>query len=160
MIYHSEMTPQSVIDLAPESLAQAEEFAAFFIEEHESGRLDALDVYAKCTAFEKALEMVKKSLQKAATEEAMKYGKEFEKKSFKLKIGEVGVKYIYDNCNDPILVQRELDMRNYKVLVEERQKLLKSLKEPLRIVDEDTGDSFVVNPPVKTSSTSVIVTFK
>lgn len=160
MISNSEMTPQSVIDLAPESLAQAEEFAAFFLEEHESGRLDALDVYTKCTAFEKALEMVKKYLQKAATEEAMKYGKEFEKKSFKLKIGEVGVKYIYDNCNDPILTRRESEVKHYKTLVENRQKMLKSLKEPLRVVDEDTGDSFVVNPPVKTSTTSVIVTFK
>jgi hypothetical protein len=154
------MNPLEILQLGPESLSEIKEFASYFESENENGNLDAMDVYLRCTAMQKALEAIKSSLQGAATEEAAKYGKNFEKKSYEIKIGEVGTKYIFDNCNDPILVQRDLAAKNAKSQLDDRQKFLKSLKETLRVVDEETGESFVVNPPVKTSTTSLIVTVR
>jgi hypothetical protein len=47
-----------------------------------------------------------------------------------------------------------------KEKVKHRETFLKALKEPLSIIDEETGDLQRVHPPKKSSSTTVKVTFK
>lgn len=156
------MTPLSVIHLAPESMAQVETFQDYIADQLESGSIDPLDVYIRCIAMEKTMAACKEVLVKYATQEAQKHngGKEFEKHSFKIKVGEVGVKYLFDNCNDPVLQLRESQFDIAKKTVDERKAFLKTIKEPLRVVDEETGDSYVINPAPKSSTTSVIVTIK
>lgn len=155
------MTPLSVISLAPESLAQVESFAQYFQDELESGRIDPLDVYLKCTGMQKAMESVKSLLQKYATDEAEKYGKgEFEKHSFKIKVGEVGSKYHFDKVDDPVLRRREVEFEAKKSLVDERKTFLKSVKSTTTVIDDETGEVITLTPVPKTSTTSVIVTMK
>lgn len=155
------MTPLSVLSLAPESMEQAKTFSDYIIEECMEGRENSLDIYMKCIAFEKSLDIIKVGLQKMATNEAEKYGKgEHEKNKFKFRVGEVGVKYLFDQSNDPILKKYTLDFKASKKQLDARQDFLKSLKESIRIVDEDTGESIVINPIPKTSTTSVIISMK
>lgn len=154
------MTPLSVIELAPESLAQVDEFAAYVQERLENGEIDALRVYSLCKGMMKAMEACVSVLQEKATEEAQQYGKTFEKHNFKYEVKEVGVKYIFDNCNDPKLFSFTTKLNEAKADVDARQKFLKSLKQPVEIADDDTGEVFTVNPAVKTSKTSVTVEMK
>ena len=99
-------------------------------------------------------------LQEKATEEAQKWGKNFDKHSFHYEVKEVGVKYIFDNCNDPEYKQLLQDFNNQKSKLDERLKFLKSIKKPQTIVDENTGEVSKINPPVKTGKTSVTVELK
>ncbi len=155
------MTPLSILALMPESLNQVATFAEYVIEECNEGNQDSLDIYMKCIAMEKTAEAIKKAIQKKATDEAEKYGKgEHEKNSFKFKTGEVGVKYLFEQSNDPILQKYSIDFDNSKSRLDERKNFLKTIKEAIRIVDEETGDSIVISPIPKTSTTSVIVTMK
>lgn len=155
------MTPLSVLSLIPASIEQVKTFSDYIIEECNEGNQDPLDIYMKCIAMEKTAESIKKAIQKKATDEAEKYGKgEHEKNSFKFKTGEVGVKYLFEESNDPILKKYSIDFDNSKSRLDERKNFLKNIKEAIRIVDEETGDSMVINPIPKTSTTSVIVSMK
>lgn len=154
------MTPLSVIHLAPESLAQVEKFAVYIQEQLENGSIDPLDVYTRCKAMSKAMEACIAILQEKATEEAQKYGKSFEKNNAQYKVSEVGVKYVFDNCNDPKYFRNLVACEEAKKKLDERAKFLKTLKSPEHIVDEETGEVAVIYPPVKTSKTSVTVELK
>jgi hypothetical protein len=63
-------------------------------------------------------------------------------------------------CNDAELNDLYLSMDLLKEKVKHRETFLKALKEPLSIIDEETGDLQRVHPPKKSSSTTVKVTFK
>ena len=90
--------------------------------------------------------------------EAAKYGKTFEHHNAKFEIKEAGVKYDYENCNDPILKDLEDKFAYLENEIKERQKFLKSIKGS---VDVLFGDELVtLYPPVKTSTTSITVNLK
>jgi len=90
--------------------------------------------------------------------EAVKYGKTFEHHNAKFEIKEAGVKYDFQNCNDPILKELEDKFSILDTEVKERQKFLKSIKESVEVL---IGDEIVtLYPPVKTSTTSVTVNLK
>jgi hypothetical protein len=90
--------------------------------------------------------------------EAIKYGKTFEHHNAKFEIKEAGVKYDFQNCNDPILKELEDKFSILDTEVKERQKFLKSIKESVEVL---IGDEIVtLYPPVKTSTTSVTVNLK
>lgn len=68
---------------------------------------------------------------------------------------EAGVKYDFSNCNYPeydILVER-------KKQIEEKMKkiegTLKSLTNPLEVINDKTGEVMAVNPPIRKSTTII-----
>lgn len=77
----------------------------------------------------------------------------------KMSVAEVGVRYDYSECGDAkynelVAARAELDAQ-----IKAREDFLKHMDGLQTIVDENTGEVFTVKPPVKTSSTSVKVTF-
>ena len=156
------ITPLSVIGLCPTSRESLESFVSYVADSLESGSIDPLEIYTQCIAMEKAMQGCKDVLQAYATQEAQKHngGKEFEKQGFKIKVGEVGVKYHFDNCNDPILKDAEFKFEAAKATVDDRKKFLKTIKSPTTLVNEETSEIYTINPAPKTSTTSVIMTMK
>lgn len=92
--------------------------------------------------------------------EIEKNGKETSWNGAKLAIKEVGVKYDYTNCSDPIydnLIQQKqlLDKK-----IKDREGFLKSLSVRTTIVDDETGEVSTIIPPVRMASQGYSITFK
>jgi len=91
--------------------------------------------------------------------EAAKYGKNFEHHNAKFEIKEMGVKYDYDNCNDPVLEFMNNSLRLIENDIKDRQKFLKSIPESgMEILIDD--ELVKVYPPSKSSTTTVSVNLK
>ena len=91
--------------------------------------------------------------------EAQKFGKSFEHHNAKFEIKEMGVKYDYTNCQDPIYNELMAQKTELDDKIKEREKLLKSVSlSGMQIIVED--ELVTIYPPVKTSTTSITVNLK
>jgi hypothetical protein len=151
----------SVINYNPTTKEQAESFANKLTEEVLQGEVNPLELHVKLTAMQKAIDAVKKNIASYTLTEAQKYNsKTFDFNSSKIEIQELGAKYNYDNCNDAVLVRLNAELEKIKSAVEQRQAFLKVCKPGQPVIDEETGESYEVFPPAKTSTTGVKVTLK
>jgi hypothetical protein len=64
---------------------------------------------------------------------------------------ELGVKWNFDVCNDNILTRLINALEAAKTAVTDRQNFLKVITTQTDVVDEETGEVYRVNPPVRTS---------
>ena len=92
--------------------------------------------------------------------EVEKYGKQTSKDGATIAIKEVGSKWDYSECGDPIYNRLSSQKAEIEEKLKERDALLKATKEPRTEVDEETGEVYTVNPPSKSSTTSYAITFK
>lgn len=73
---------------------------------------------------------------------------------------ELGVKYDYTACNDPEWDALNARMIALKAELDAREKFLKGITKPLNSFDDNSGEVFTINPPVKTGSLGKSVTIK
>lgn len=73
----------------------------------------------------------------------------------KLEARETGTKYDYSG--DPVWRQLNATLAECQQYIKDREAFLKALKKPITEVDDD-GEIITVNPPVKTSTTSLVIT--
>ena len=92
--------------------------------------------------------------------EVEKYGKQTSKDGATIAIKEVGSKWDYSECGDPIYNRLSSQKAEIEEKLKEREALLKATREPRTEVDEETGEVYTVNPPSKSSTTSYSITFK
>lgn len=128
------------------------------IERIAEGELSPLKAHLQVKAMEDIIAQITKDAKyrDMLLDEAAKYGKSFEYGNAKFSTRETGVRYSYDQCNDPILA--ELYEQNDKLSeqIGLRQKFLQTV--PAEGLDVRVGDELVtVYPPSKTSTTSVTV---
>lgn len=96
-------------------------------------------------------------IKKAATDEALNYNEKSVKiAGAKVEIREAGVRYDYSN--DPIWTGINSNAKQIEATRKEREDFLKALKTGITQLDEETGEAFQVFPPVKSSSTSLVIT--
>lgn len=92
--------------------------------------------------------------------EVEKYGKQTSKDGATIAIKEVGSKWDYSECGDPIYNRLSSQKAEIEEKLKEREALLKATREPRTEVDEETGEVYTVNPPSKSSTTSYSITFQ
>lgn len=120
----------------------------------EGGYISPLKIKIALKAFDKVLDEIKEPLRLACIDEAETYGeKEFSYLGAKVRLKETGVKWDFDNCKDPYLQNYVEKEKELKETMKGRQKFLQSLKEQHTFVDEATGETHTVYPPVKKSTT-------
>lgn len=85
--------------------------------------------------------------------------KDYKKHGCTMRMQDTGVRYDYSVCGHPVIDELNAFMTEKKPLVDKIQKELKNLKAETEITDEDTGETFTVKPPFKSSGRSVIITF-
>lgn len=74
-------------------------------------------------------------------------------------VAEVGVKYDYSACNDPEWDDLSKQRAELDAKIKARETFLRGIPREATILNEDTGEITKVVSPIKTSSTSVKVTF-
>ena len=155
---NQELQTLSLFDLNKEQRA---ELVQTTIERIANGELSPLKAHLQVKAMEDIIDGITKdkTYKEMLLDEAAKYGKTFEFGNGKFSTKETGVRYAYDQCNDPVL--SELMEQNDKLLeqIKLRQKFLQTV--PSEGMDIRVNDELVtVYPPAKSSTTSVTVTLK
>lgn len=153
-------TAISTIKTLPETKSQIAIFAAQLEKSLNNGEIVATDLMRFEKAMAKVFKAIKPTLTECTLTELSKYEKSPIIKGSEFTIVEAGVQYDYSGCGDPEYSAILLELANIKLKQESRETFLKSLKEPLQIVDKNGGEVHTVCPPIKTSSTTVKVTFK
>lgn len=138
--------------------------ASRIIESVDDGIADPLDTYimAKKGAyvFDGIIEGLKNKVQ-------VPEGKNYSKHHCVIREQTTGVKYYFDECNDPVWTELATQLQALSLQLKEREKWLKTFTKPTEIeaeVDEETGEEIAparkINPPVKVGGQSVIVSIK
>ena len=149
-------TTLSVINLMPSSKDSLELFAHKTIEAVNNGGVNALELKAQLKWIEKAIELIDKGTKDAQLRELSKYGKVASINGFTVEVMEAGTKYDYSGCGDIEWESLTHTIESTNEQRKEREKFLKALSRPTAITDEFTGgETITVNPPIKTSTTSL-----
>lgn len=85
--------------------------------------------------------------------------KDYKKHGCTMRMQDTGVRYDYSACGHPVIDEVNQFISEHQASVKIAENVLKSLKSEQEIVDEETGETFTVKPPIRTSSRSVIITF-
>lgn len=152
------MTHQAFLN-SPQSMAEIESFAYKFVEEISDGREDALNVFVAAKKWQRTIEAILTQIESHVLDEALKYGsKRFSYKGVNLEMRELGSRWFYDTCNDPILNRFVSEKAELSEKEKQRQAFLKALTSATHILDEETGELVRVIPPRKESKTGVVAT--
>lgn len=156
-----EQNAVSILDLFATSRAGIDVASDQIIESVRGGATNPLKVRVWIKTMEEILERVKKETGANQMTEAGKYvERRFEYAGATIEKAELGTKYDYAVCGDTVWERLNTDAETAKSSLSERETFLKSLKEPLTVVDELTGEVVKIQPPTKTRVSGLKVTIK
>lgn len=142
-----------VMKLLPDTKTGVEIFSRQLISAVENGEVNALQLKALFKILEKVNDNVNEATKESQLREAAMYGeKKFTAFGFEIAREEVGVKYDYSICGDPVYNQRLSIFEEAKKQLDERAAFLKALREPLTLCDDESGEVATVRPPLKKGS--------
>jgi len=118
-----------------------------------NGEIDPIWLHGTLTKFIKNLQALKELNENELSLDIDK----FETHGYKFAKKEAGTKYDFSNCNHPRLTDLSVKEKEINKEKKDIEALLKTLKNPTTIVDEETGDIVTINPPVKSSKTIIEV---
>lgn len=152
-----QLTTTSILSLLETTKEQRQSFVEDIVQRIEQGEADPIKVLVQLKCHAELVDNILSDVRfkSLALDEGSKYGKQFEKFNAKIAIKEVGVKYDYTDCDtelDNLMAQKALLDEKIK----KRQKVLQVIDKP--VADSETGD--LLQPAVKTSTTSLVVTLK
>ena len=158
----NELTPIEKISLFESSKDERQSFAINLVEQIESGSIDPLKVHLHIKCMEDIIKQLNDNTiyKKSLVDAAEKYGqKSFQFMNSKIEIKEVGTKYDFSQCADPVYQQFEQMADSAKDSLKKRGDFLKTV--PIEGLELKIDDEVVtVYPPSKSSTTSIAVTLK
>lgn len=140
--------------------SKVEEIAGILVTEFEFGSIEPLHFLGRLEFLSQIIEKAKAEIREKSLDQLEKYGSEAKAgvkiQGIQFKIKETGVKYDYSNTEKWKILKSEIDEKNEGLKGLEAQ--LKAIKSKQTIVDEETGEIMELNPPVKSSKTSIEIT--
>jgi hypothetical protein len=135
--------------------------SAGILENVTEGRVGVDKQVTVLRALQEAIELTLENLKPLLVDELGKYskGETCNVMGAKLELKEVGTKYDYSQCNDPVLIKLMEVKTDIDKQVKERQEWLRKLKSMAFVPDTETGELMEVVPPVKYSTTSYTISF-
>lgn len=154
-------TALGVLEMFSTSRTGIDVFSDQVIQAVQNGEVNPLKIRIWLKTMEEIIDRVKKETNEHQLKEADKYTeRSFEYAGAKIEKSELGTKYDYSICNDPVHIQLKKLLEEADKQLKERETFLKSLREPLIIVDEGSGEVVKVSPPSKKSTTGLKVSIK
>lgn len=149
-------SPAGLMHLMPSKAEEIKSFAAGIIRAVQDGNENPLDVMLQVRAMEKAFEAIKMAIKDNVNREADKYpGVTFKYRGVELAKGDVKTEYDYAVCGDTVWERLKTASDAAKQNLSDRESFLKSLKEPLTVIDDLTGEVVTIRPPLKHSTPGV-----
>ena len=130
------------------------------VNEIEAGLIDPLHMSIYLKTMEKIVEGIQAKIKASALSEAEKYGKSFDFRGAKIELTELGTKYEFKNCNDVVWDSLNKQITELTEKRKEREAMLKTVKDSMTLVDEESGETWKVHPPIKTSTSGIKITIK
>ena len=130
------------------------------IHEVEAGILEPLHMAVYLKTMEKIVEGIQKGIKEAALTEAQKYEKSFDFHGARIEQTELGTKYDYSTCQDIAWNKLDEEIKLLSEKKKQREAFLKTVKDGMTLVEEETGETWKVFPPLKTSTTGIKITIK
>lgn len=120
-----------------------------------------LEVKLKLKAMQEAIAEACKKVDAMARDEAEKFGsKSFDYLGCTVSLMEAGTSYDYSNCGDIELEQMLAEQEALEARIKARKDIIKNIKGKLILANESTGEIYEVVPPVKSSTSTIKITFK
>lgn len=159
-----ELTTTSILSLFETNKEQRQDFAMRVVDALDEGKVEPLKVHLQVKCMEDIVKLLNTNTRYKdhVLEAAKVYGeKSFNYSNSKVEIKEVGVKYDFSKCSDPVLTELYTRQNEIEAAVKGRETMLKTISEKgMIITDEESGETFTVYPPAKSSTTSVAITLK
>jgi hypothetical protein len=146
-----------LIKSGPHTGDQILDFQNDILDSVTNGFEDPLFLLVKLKAFTKALDGAIDSIQEYALSEAQKHGKSFAIYGAKVEVKEMGSKWYFDKTGDPIIARIAEQKDQISKAEKDRQAFLKTLKEKMSFLDEESGEVFTVYPARKESKTGIAI---
>jgi hypothetical protein len=149
------------LSLFETSKADRHEFAQSVIQGIKDGNSDPLKVHHQVKCLEDLIKSITNDpdYKVLTLSEASKYGKSFDHYNARFEIKEMGVKYDYSVCNDPVYNKLKAQLTVLEDEIKAREKYLKAI--PTSGIEQLFEDEIVkVYPPNKTSTTTITVNLK
>lgn len=122
----------------------------------QEGEIDPLLPLMQFKVLDEIRDQIKETMRDSAVREMGKYGKEgVVMNGIRMEPMEAGTQYDYSGCNDPEYERLLWESENAKKALAAKQKQLREMKGPVDLLDHDTGEVITINPPVKTSTSTV-----
>jgi hypothetical protein len=149
------------------SRKSAEHIRSEIVKRVEDGELDAVQVHTMFKFFDKLFNGddkknngINQLLKDQVITEVERDKLRTEFNGFKIEVKETGVRYDYSNCNYPKLKELQEKKKELETEIKDAEEFLKSIKDKMTILDEETGEMTTIYPPVRMSSTSPVFTLK
>lgn len=158
-----ELKPLSIIRLFETTKTERESFVTQIIEQLEEGYADPIETHLAAKSMEDIVKQLtgNETYKKTILSAAEKEGKNFTFHGHKFDIKEVGVKYDFSKCEDKELETLYAQAAELDKKIKDKEKFLKTVPQSgLLLTEEESGDTYKVYPPAKSSTTSVAVTLK
>ena len=132
------------------------------VSEVRDGVYNPLQLKIVLKAIQKSCEEIEKQTNDLSIFEAEKYGKKsFDMMDVRVEVSELGTKYDFSNCNHPELIRIEGEIKKLSAEKKRIELFMKTITESMVICNVDTGGEHVeINPPIKSSTTGLKITFK
>ena len=158
-----ELTTTSILKLFETTKSQRESFVADLVQRLDYGLIDPLEVHLQVKCMEDIVKGITSNAEykKSILDASQGHGKSFQMHNAKFEVKEVGVKYDFSQCSDPVLSRLHQQQAEIDKAVKDRETMLKTIQPSgMIITDEETGETITIYPPSKSSTTSVAVTLK
>ena len=159
----NQLSTISILSLFETNKDQRQSFALGVVNALDNGEVDPLKIHLQVKCMEDIIKLLNTNTnyKKSVLEAAEVYGqKSFEFQHSKVEIKEVGTKYDFSQCSDPVLERLHDQQKELNEAVKARETMLKTVPaKGLELVTED-GEVITVYPPSKSSTTSVAITLK
>lgn len=150
-----------VMNLFSTSRTGIDVFSDQIIQAVKEGEINPLQVRIWIKTMEEIIERVKKETSENQLREAEKWSEQkFQYLGATIEKADVKTEYDYSVCGDIDYELFEVALNTAKESLEDRKKFLRSLKEPLDILDKDSGEVRTVRPPLKKSTAGLKVSIK
>jgi hypothetical protein len=136
-------------------------FSRQLVQSVKDGNTNPLELLVMLRSLEAVSEMVREDIEENILKEADKYSeKVIQQYGARIEKKDVGVKYAYASSQDVQWEQLDSQIAGLSLRKRQREEFLRTLKEPLTVVDEETGEVTKIHPPHRTSKTGVAVYLK
>lgn len=154
-------TALGALRMMPSTASEIGRFSKQLIEGVQEGNINPLELLVMLRALEGVSKTVRDSIDGNIQSAADKYSeKEFEIFGAKIQKGDVGVEYDYKSTGDRDWEQFSVAEQTAAARRKERETFLRSLKEPMDVLDKDSGETWTIRPPLRRSKPGVKVFLK
>ncbi len=169
-----ELTTTNILSLFETTKEQRTSFAKDVVDNLRNELSDPLKVHLQLKAMEEIINSLTNTTEKTnknftlaidyksmLLDAAEKHGKKFQLHNAEFSIKEVGTKYDFSQCEDLELIDLIVKKVEIDTKIKAKEDFLKTVPlSGLIVTNEETGETYKVYPPSKTSTTSVAVSLK